>query len=143
MITQLVYTSSATFDPASDAGSRHIGAILETARRFNSQAGINGFLLIGADWFAQVLEGEAAVITSLFRRILFDHRHSDVRLIETRPVREPMFADWAMGCTMEPLYGLTLTPLIEPSHGLRLDLPFDRILACALREAESLRQRSA
>ena len=143
MITQLVYTSSATFDPATDAGSRHIGAILETARRHNSQASISGFLLIGADWFAQVIEGEAAAITSLFRRILFDHRHSDVRLIETRPARERMFADWAMGCTLQPLYGLPLAPLLEPTQSLRLELPFDRILACALHEAESLRQRSA
>lgn len=143
MITQLVYTSSATFDPASEAGSRHIGAILEKARQHNTQAGISGFLLIGPDWFAQVLEGEAAAITSLFRRILFDQRHSQVRLIETRPIRERMFADWAMGCTMEPLYGKRLTPLLEPSSNHRLDLPFDRILACALQEATSLRQRSA
>ncbi|MCA3634720.1 MAG: BLUF domain-containing protein [Methylobacterium sp.] len=143
MITQLVYTSSATFDPASEAGSRHIAQILETARGHNSQAGLSGFLLVGGDWFAQVLEGEAAAVTGLFRRILFDHRHMNVRLIETRAVRERLFGEWSMGSTIEPLYHMPLAPMIEARLSLRLDFPFDRIIACALREAQRLSEASA
>jgi len=143
LITQLVYTSSATFDPASEAGSRHIAQILETARRHNSQAGLSGFLLVGGDWFAQVLEGEAAAVTGLFRRILFDHRHMNVRLIETRAVRERLFGEWSMGSTIEPLYNLPLSPMMKPSPPGRLDFPFDRIIACAMHEAQRLREASA
>ncbi len=143
MITQLVYTSSATFDPASKAGSLHIAQILETARRHNSQAGLSGFLLVGSDWFAQVLEGEAAAITGLFRRILFDHRHTNVRLVEIRVARERLFGEWSMGSTIEPLYNLPLSPMIKPSPPDRLDFPFDRIIACAMHEAQRLSEASA
>lgn len=143
MITQLVYTSSATFDPTSEIGSRHLADILTTARAYNSQAGISGFLLVGGDWFAQVLEGDAATVTALFRRILFDHRHAHVHLVETRPARERLFGDWAMGCSGEPLYGVPLAQLLEPSCPGKLDFPFDRLMACALREAASLRNPPA
>ncbi len=140
MITQLVYTSSATFDPASETGSRIIAEIVQTARMHNIEAGISGFLLVGADWFAQVLEGQATDVTALFRRILFDRRHTNVRLIETRPARERLFPEWAMGYTEEPLYSTPLTPLIEPGRPGRLEFPFDRIIGCALREAKRLRE---
>jgi hypothetical protein len=143
LITQLVYTSSATIDPASETGSRHIADIVQKAQAFNSKAGISGFLLVGSDWFAQVLEGPATEVTTLFRRILFDHRHTNVRLVETRPARERLFPAWAMGYTSEPLYGIPLQPLIEPGRSGRLEFPFDRIIACALREAGRLKEASA
>ncbi len=95
---------------------------------------------MGADWFAQVLEGQGADVTTLFRRILFDRRHTNVRLIETRPARERLFPEWAMGYTDEPLYSTPLTPLIEPGRPGRLEFPFDRIVACALREAKRMRE---
>jgi hypothetical protein len=143
LITQLVYTSSATFDSASEEGSRHLAEILETARRHNSQAGLSGFLLVGSDWFAQVLEGEAAAVTGLFRRILFDRRHMNVRLVEIRAAGERLFGEWTMGTTIEPLYHMPLAPLIEASLPRRLDFPFDRIIACAMHEAQRLREASA
>jgi hypothetical protein len=139
LITQLVYTSSATFDPASRNGAQHISAILKAARSYNSTVGVSGFLLVGEDWFAQILEGQAAEVTALFRRILFDRRHTNVHIIETRQAGERLFADWAMGCSAEPL-SAPLRQLIEPIRQDRLDFPFDRIVARAVQEAQSLRR---
>jgi hypothetical protein len=48
-----------------------------------------------------------------------------------------------MGSTVEPLYHMPLQPMIEASLTRRLDFPFDRIIACALREAQRLREASA
>jgi hypothetical protein len=66
-----------------------------------------------------------------------------VRLIETRAIRERLFGEWSMGSTIEPLYHMPLAPMIEARLSLRLDFPFDRIIACALREAQRLSEASA
>ncbi|MBN8534689.1 MAG: BLUF domain-containing protein [Rhizobiales bacterium] len=140
MITQLVYTSSASFDPRSESGRMHVSDIIATARQHNGANDITGFLIVGSDWFAQVLEGEAQAITSLFRRILADRRHIHVKLVETRFVRERLFPDWAMGYSHGPMLGTPLSAILQRSaFDSALDFPFDRIIRHAQKQAEITR----
>jgi hypothetical protein len=140
VITQLVYTSSAAFDPRSESGRTHVADIIATARQHNGSNNITGFLIVGSDWFAQVLEGEAQAVTSLFRRILADRRHIHVKLVETRFVRERLFADWAMGHSHGPMLGTPLSAVLQRSAlDSPLDFPFDRIVRHAQRQAQITR----
>lgn len=140
MITQLVYTSSAAFDPGSESGRRHVADIIAAARMHNAANNISGFLIVGSDWFAQVLEGEAQGVTALFRQILSDRRHIHVKLVETRFVRERLFADWTMGYSHGPMLGTPLSAILQRSRlDAPLDFPFDRIIRHAQNQAEIVR----
>lgn len=115
----------------------HVANIIATARQHNGANSITGFLIVGSDWFAQVLEGEAQAVTSLFRRILADRRHTHVKLVETRFVRERLFADWAMGHSHGPMLGTPLSAIFQRSAlDSPLDFPFDRIVRHAQRQAQ-------
>ena len=136
MITQLVYTSRATFDLASESGRKDVQAILAEARRYNPTKGITGFLLIGQDWFAQVIEGESGTVNTLFRKLLEDPRHHQIRIIDTRLVRERRFGNWSMGFSGRLITELALDDITMPSEiGNPLNLPFDRIINMANRES--------
>jgi hypothetical protein len=140
VITQLVYTSSAAFDPCSESGRMHVADIIATARMHNAANNISGFLIVGSDWFAQVLEGEAQGVTALFRQILSDRRHIHVKLVETRFVRERLFADWAMGYSHGPMLGTPLSAILQRSRlDAPLDFPFDRIIRHAQQQSEIVR----
>ncbi len=118
----------------------HVSDIIATARQHNGANDITGFLIVGSDWFAQVLEGEAQAITSLFRRILADRRHIHVKLVETRFVRERLFPDWAMGYSHGPMLGTPLSAILQRSaFDSALDFPFDRIIRHAQKQAEITR----
>lgn len=118
----------------------HVADIIATARQHNGANNITGFLIVGSDWFAQVLEGEAQAVTSLFRRILADHRHIHVKLVETRFVRERLFADWAMGHSHGPMLGTPLSAILQRSAlDSPLDFPFDRIVRHAQKQAQITR----
>jgi Sensors of blue-light using FAD len=140
LITQLVYTSSAAFDPRSETGRMHVADIVATAQAHNAANNITGFLLVGSDWFAQVLEGESKALTALFRRILPDTRHTHVNLVETRFVRARLFDEWAMGHSHGPMLGTPLSAILQRSRlDSPMDFPFDRIVRQAQRQAHVLR----
>jgi hypothetical protein len=122
----------------------HVRDIIATAREHNAAHDISGFLIVGSDWFAQVLEGDAQTVTALFRRILADRRHVDVKLVETRFVRERLFAEWSMGHSHGPMLGTPLSAILQRSRlDSPLDFPFDRIIRHARQQADILRLSSA
>jgi Sensors of blue-light using FAD len=92
-ISQTFYVSRArsAFDAAA------VQSILHSARRNNVRLAVTGCLLFSGRSFAQVLEGEQAVVADLVARIAADPRHDGVRLLHEarRPERE--YADWSMG----------------------------------------------
>ena len=92
-VHQLFYVSRATAPLDGSA----IETLLQSARRNNDDLRITGCLLFSGRCFAQVLEGERAVVKALGRRIAADPRHVDVRVLSEgrRPERE--YAGWVMG----------------------------------------------
>lgn len=97
MLTQVVYTSRPKFDPVAPGGRQMINDIVASARRNNSETGITGFLVIGQDRLAQILEGHATSVNKTLTRILADPRHEAVRVVDMRLVPARIFKDWAMG----------------------------------------------
>jgi len=87
-----IYVSAARrlFDP------EDIRQLLAHCRVNNARDGITGMLLYHDGNFMQVLEGEAATITTVFTRIELDPRHHGILTLYHKPIAERSFADWSM-----------------------------------------------
>lgn len=92
-IFQTFYVSRAStaFDEAT------VQSILHIARRNNARLDVTGCLLFSGRCFAQVLEGDPAVVARLAKRIAADARHDGVRFLLESCRAEREFADWTMG----------------------------------------------
>ena len=104
-VFQTFYVSRSTvpFDSAS------VQSILQTSRRNNARLDVTGCLLFSGRCFAQVLEGEEAVVRSLVDRVAKDSRHGDLRFLFEVRRGEREYGDWSMGY----LHDLTLEDDIE------------------------------
>ena len=70
-------------------------SMLTGFRSYNAAHRLTGILLHSWGNFLQLLEGEEADVTEIFRRIQADQRHDKIALIDvTLPGR--MFSDWSM-----------------------------------------------
>ena len=94
-LIRLVYASESRLVDANRR--RELDSILASARRFNEQNGITGFLLATDKAFAQVLEGPQDNVAETYGRIVIDPRHTAVRLLVEEPIAARSFAGWAMG----------------------------------------------
>jgi len=92
---RLVYVSRNTLPEGTDhvAG---IERILAVSRRNNAGNGVGGALMFNAGLFAQVLEGERAMLERTFERIQCDERHDKVRILQFEAVAERRFQAWSM-----------------------------------------------
>ena len=92
-IHHIVYCSQAVQHMDQDA----LEKIIATARHQNPRFGITGLLVFGSGIFFQWLEGPRDNVTSLFKIISADHRHTDVVLITKEDeFRERLFPNWDM-----------------------------------------------
>jgi uncharacterized protein YaaQ len=82
--------------PTTPFSDDQLRALLQQARRRNTEVGITGFLLYGNDCFLQVLEGEEVAVRSLYEYIKNDTRHRDVTAYADKPIAQRAFAEWAM-----------------------------------------------
>ncbi|MBW6522512.1 BLUF domain-containing protein [Sphingomonas sp. RHCKR47] len=97
-------------------------SIVQAAAGRNRSATIAGMLWSDDHTFVQALEGEEAAVMITMPRILADHRHTDVEMVETRPIQAPRFGAWSMikagesalgdecGLFLVALAGMTDTP---------------------------------
>lgn len=92
MLGSIAYCSRMTRGLSEDA----ILEIARTSQRRNHELGVTGLLFCAADRFIQLLEGEAAVLSSLYERIRRDERHCEVVTVMDGPIAERSFADWSM-----------------------------------------------
>ena len=104
-VFQTFYVSRATvpFDNAA------VQSILQVSRRNNARVDVTGCLLFSGRCFAQVLEGDQAVVRALAGRVAADARHLDVRFLRETSGEEREYADWSMGY----LHDLTLEDDLE------------------------------
>jgi hypothetical protein len=92
-LVHLIYASSAELQ----MGVAELRTILDRARHSNAALAVSGILLHSEGSFFQVLEGDPAVVDSLYARIAHDRRHRNVVLIVREPIDSRSFADWSMG----------------------------------------------
>lgn len=90
---RLVYFST----PRSGIAVQDILAILKSARAFNAQAHISGFLTFHERCFLQVLEGSREALSETFVRICKDPKHHSVVLMGYDPIDQRSFPAWNMG----------------------------------------------
>jgi hypothetical protein len=93
-----------------------LGKIFSQARSKNKGQHITGALLVSGDWFAQVLEGDEALVRELYRKIGQDQRHDQVTLLETHTLTNRIFSRWAMARVSED--GESDIPLIAHVDGI-------------------------
>lgn len=116
-----------------DQRKRQLGTLFGAARSHNKSLGITGALLMSADHFVQVLEGEEDVVRGLYAAIAEDPRHDSVELLEDGMVPERVFARWSMARVGEdgeadvPL--IAHTDGISPSAGRRITPEQEQVLA--------------
>jgi hypothetical protein len=95
-------------------GDADVATILTTARAFNRRQGITGCLVFDGGRFAQWLEGPAAAVEALLRRIDRDPRHDDLRLVLVRPADRRAFGGWSMAGVLAEAEGPpVLAPLLD------------------------------
>ena len=92
-LEQLVYVSRSVRGVTSAIG---MSDILAEARPNNARDGITGCLTAIDGRFVQVIEGEADKLDDLINRLLRDERHTELRVLERRGIRERTFPDWDM-----------------------------------------------
>lgn len=110
---QLVYVSRMT-EPLT-AGE--VDEIVRQSSISNAAKNVTGALLLYADTFIQVLEGDRATVEPLFRKIEADKRHTDIELKAVEPVGKRRFGRWGMRLGKTPDTGaVDLTAL--PGHQL-------------------------
>lgn len=91
-LIQLIYTSSLF-----DNGPVAMTGILQHARPANSLRNITGMMVCTDSCVLQVLEGEDADVSKLYRSIELDKRHKDIFLLSKTGVTKRQFACWDMG----------------------------------------------
>ncbi len=75
--------------------------IVAHANRANRGIGVTGCLWGGRTRFLHVIEGPAAVVEALFRRISLDPRHASPRLLAYARPANVKFGPWNMGYVAE------------------------------------------
>ena len=92
-IHHIVYCSRAVHDMDKDT----LDKIITTAKQHNPRFGITGLLVFGSGIFFQWLEGPKDNVTSLYKMISADLRHSDVVLLTKEDeFRDRLFPNWDM-----------------------------------------------
>ena len=92
MLVRLLYTSRAV-----DASPAAIEAILASSRQHNPDGGITGILCYGGGVFLQAIEGGRSAVNQLYKHIIEDPRHRDVKLLHYEEISERRFGGWTMG----------------------------------------------
>ena len=92
MVKQLIYKSECV----SDITPELIESVLFAATSFNEQRGITGILLYSENVFLQLLEGDPVDVDELYRRILKDERHTNVRTVYLGYAESRAYPLWRM-----------------------------------------------
>jgi uncharacterized Fe-S cluster-containing MiaB family protein len=106
-IHNVVYCSRAVHDMDKEA----LEKIISTARHHNPRFGITGLLVFGSGIFFQWLEGPRDNVTSLFKIISADPRHSHVVLVEAEDISAVL--EDAMHEATDPKQKNTLSNMLQ------------------------------
>ena len=90
MLCRIIDTSQSRCD------ERQTAALVRAARLANVRQGVTGALYASEGKFAQYLEGEEEVVTTLYERIRQDPRHSDCQVVDRRSMFLRVYSGWSM-----------------------------------------------
>lgn len=93
---RLTYYSHNKLTGSGDELTEGLRSILVACRKNNPANGISGALLFSNRFFGQILEGDRKAVTETFCRISNDPRHSDIVILQAKPIEHRRFDDWAM-----------------------------------------------
>lgn len=93
-LLSFLYVSRSTLSPRTAAPT--VEQIVAGSRARNAALGLTGALLFTGEYFAQVLEGEAASVDALMHRIARDPRHEQIIIVAREPIAIRRFIDWSM-----------------------------------------------
>jgi len=94
-VNQLVYISQAVRKMSAE----ELASILRTAKANNELIDVTGSLFYNGGWFLQVLEGPAATLAKLYKKIELDPRHKNSRILYNEPATFRTFSRWTMNMT--------------------------------------------
>ena len=105
---------------------RHAFELLcEQAARNNRQVNVGGLLLCNGVEFMQCLEGPRDRVAMIYNTIVKDHRHKDIRLLESGVTRQRIFKNWSMmGLSIKPETVLSAEPIAYTLLDHRLYRPW-------------------
>lgn len=111
-LIQIVYISRSTFAPTNMTTGiePNVARILAKSRVNNRKRELVGVLYFGDGCFFQCLEGEKEVVEDLYKKLEQDDRHTDLKILSSKPIAERSFAEWSM----------KYVPLEEPMKSLML-----------------------
>lgn len=97
-LIRIVYISRATFTTSNPADGVEptVSRILSTSRVNNRKNGLVGMLYYGDGCFFQCLEGETSKVQALYKTLLKDSRHKDLKILASEPIKRLSFPDWSM-----------------------------------------------
>lgn len=104
---RLIYTSvqSKGFDKVA------FGQLCEDASRKNSTRSVGGLLLYNDLEFMQCLEGPSDDVIAIYKKIVVDPRHFDIRLLVSETTDSRLFETWSMlGLVIRPQSALSSEP---------------------------------
>ncbi len=93
-LVSLIYVSLSTVPPAERRAE--VNQIVMQSVAHNATIGVTGALMSTSRYFAQLLEGRAAVVDRLLARIRLDTRHRDLAVVRRRRLDERQFAGWSL-----------------------------------------------
>ncbi|WP_109300307.1 BLUF domain-containing protein [Aquimarina sp. AU474] len=70
--------------------------LIIAARRYNKTHKISGILLRIDEIFLQYIEGPEKSIDILYQKIIKDHRHTSIKLLETGKIESRKYENWEM-----------------------------------------------
>ena len=97
-LIRIVYISRATFpvSQSMDGVEPNVARILATSRTNNRKNGLVGMLYYGDGCFFQCLEGETNKVQTLYKTLLKDPRHKDLKILASESIKRLSFPDWSM-----------------------------------------------
>jgi hypothetical protein len=123
----------------------HIQNILLTALFHNSIHHISGMLIYDDTSFVQVIEGEQNEIYHLMRRILIDSRHSNVTILQRKPIVTREFVNWTMQAVFLPQFYKQYYSKIHENESPYLYYPseFSNLASLCLKDVQEVLQFAA
>lgn len=118
---RLIYTSV----QSTGFGRSDFELLCEHASRNNLALGVRGMLLCNDHEFMQCLEGQRNAVGSVYKKIVKDSRHSDIRLLVSETTQEYLFENWSMmGLAIKPKSVLSGKPIAYTLLDHRLYRPW-------------------
>ena len=93
-IVQLIYCSRAKNLGNNPGFERDVRDILDHSRTCNPLHDITGALMTDGEMFAQVVEGPAAAVRTLYSKIIRDKRHENVTTLQRVLTHVRLFNSW-------------------------------------------------